>query len=151
MKSGTPRCLHEAKAAPPTPSLVQWKKLFWLPHTAKGNDPFRMFMMTPKSQDTQKHRAALRRCRILGSGSCIPVFSENLCEPISFSAASCWHIVVLALRVLGKASPGHSAWYHAAVSTHMLFGGIKMKNWMAAIYLPFVFSVLLNHNLNSLG
>lgn len=144
-KSGTPRCLHEAKAAPPTPSLVQWKKLFWLPHTAKGNDALRMFMLTPKKprcpQGTGLHWEDVESWALEAAH----LYSQRTCAN---SSASVQHHAdtLYCLHAESWGGQAHSAWYHAAVSMHMLSDRIKMKNWTPAIDLPFVFSVLLNLN-----
>lgn len=81
-----------------------------------------------KSQAAHKAWRALRRCTILGFGSCIPVFSGNLCELISFSAALCWHIIRLALRLRGGQAQGILLTTTMLCDTHVLFVELKMES-----------------------
>lgn len=138
-----------------TPSLVEWKKSFWLPPPAKGNNAFRMLMLAPNKPGCPQGMESTEKMHHPGAwklNTCIlrePVWADQLQCSIMLT-----HYTTCTQRLRGGQAQGILLTTALLCDMHVLFGVLKMESWIAkvvVISLPFVFSVLLNPDLDCLG
>lgn len=105
-----------------------------------------------------RHGAALSRCTILGSEVCITVFTEDLCDLISFGRAWHWRIILLSVKhhLEGKPKAFCLTLHCCEICMFRWVGSNRNMNSQriaegAVISLLFVISLYCNPDLDCLG